>query len=176
MKKELGGNDKYIKNYAKSKESSYLMYLDANNLYGWAMSQKLPAGGFKCNKNTHKFDEDFMTNYYEDSDTGYILEVDVEYPKIPLNVHDDFPFLAQRKKIRKCDKLVYNINDKENYVLHIEALKQALNHGLILKKVHRVIQFNQETWLKEYIDVNTELRKEAKNDYDFFKLMTNSVF
>ena len=81
-------------------------------------------------------------------------------------------------KINKCSKLVCNLYDKSNYVVHIRSLKQALDHGLILKKVHRVIQFNPEVWLKEYIDMNTELRKQAKNDFekDFCKLMNNSVF
>ena len=81
-------------------------------------------------------------------------------------------------KINKCSKLVCNLYDKNNYVVHIRSLKQALNRGLILKKVQRVIQFNQEVWLKEYIDMNTELEKQAKNDFekDFFKLMNNSFF
>ena len=81
-------------------------------------------------------------------------------------------------KINKCTKLVCNWHDKKNYIVHIRALKQALNHGLILKKVHRVIQFNQKAWLKPYIDMKTELRKKAKNDFekDFIKLMNNAVF
>ena len=81
-------------------------------------------------------------------------------------------------KINKCSNLVCTLYDKENYVIHISALKQALNHGLELKKVHRVIKFYQEAWLKPYIDMNTKLRTEAKNDFekDFFKLMNNSVF
>ena len=81
-------------------------------------------------------------------------------------------------KINKCSKFVCNLYDKNNYVVNIRSLKQVLNHGLILKKIHRVIQFNQKAWLKEYIDMNTELRKQAKNDFeiDFFKLMNNSVF
>ena len=83
-----------------------------------------------------------------------------------------------REKIEKCEKLVCNIKDKEKYVVHIRVLKQALNHELILKKVHRVIQFNQKAWLKPYIDMNTELRINAKNEFDkdFFKLMNNAVF
>ena len=90
----------------------------------------------------------------------------------------DFPFLTERNKIKKSNKLVCNIYDKENYVVYIRALKQALTHGLILKKVHRVIKFNQEAWLKSYIDMNTKLRIEAKNEFekDFFKLMNNAVF
>ena len=81
-------------------------------------------------------------------------------------------------KINKCTKLVCTTHNKENYVVHIRALKQALNHGLKLTKVHRIIQFDQEAWLKPYIDMSTDLRKDAKNDFekDFFKLMNNSVF
>ena len=95
-----------------------------------------------------------------------------------FSVRSNLPFLPERKKIGKCNKLVCDFHDKKNYVVHIKALKQALNHGLILKQVHRVIQFNQKAWLKPYIDMNTELRKEAKNDFekDFYKLMNNAVF
>ena len=93
-------------------------------------------------------------------------------------MHSDLPFLPERMKIDKCKKLVCNLYDKKSYVLHIRSLKPALNHGLILKKVHRVIQFNQEAWLNPYIDMNTELRKQARNDFekDFLKLMNNAVF
>ena len=105
-------------------------------------------------KDVSKFDEEFIKNSDEDSDKGYILKVDVEYPKDLLNIHGDLPFLADRKKIKKCNKFVCNTNDKENYVVHIRALKQALNHGLILKKLNTAIQFNQESWLKEYIDMH----------------------
>ena len=93
-------------------------------------------------------------------------------------MHSDLPFFPEIMKVNKCNKLVCNLYDKKNYIVHIRSLKQALNHGLILKKVHRVIQFNQEAWLKPYIDMYTELRKQAKNDFekDFFKLMNNVVF
>ena len=93
-------------------------------------------------------------------------------------MHSDLPFLSERTKSDKCSKLVCNLCNKRNYIVHIRSLKQALNHGLVLKKVHRVIQFNQEAWLKRYIDMNTELRKQVKNDFekDFSKLMNNSVF
>ena len=86
-------------------------------------------------------------------------------------MHSDIPFLQERMKINKCSNLLCNLYDKNNYVVHIMSLKEALDHELILKKVHRVIQFNQEAWLKEYIDMNTELRKQAKNNFkkDFFK-------
>ena len=116
--------------------------------------------------------------YDEVSDKGYILEVDVEYPKNIRSLHSDLPFLADRMEINKCIKLVCNFYDKKEHVVHIRALKQALNYGLILKKVHRVIEFNQEAWLKPYTEMNIKLRTEAKNDFEkyFFKLMNNSVF
>ena len=141
------------------------------------MSQKLPVNGFKWVKNTSKIDEEFIKNYDEDSDKGYILEVDVKYPRKLHDLHSDLPFLPKRMKIDKCKKLVCNLHNKKKYVVHVRTLKQALNHGLKLKKVHRIIEFNQEAWLKPYTDTNTELRKIAKNDFekDFFKLMNNSV-
>ena len=112
-----------------------------------------------------KFNEDFIKNYDEDSDKGYIFEVDVEYPKNLLDLHSELPFSRERMKINKCNKLACNLYDKNNYVVHIRSLEQALDHRLILKTVYKVIQFNQEAWLKEYIDMNTELRKQAKNDF-----------
>ena len=171
-------NNKYMIYYDENVESSYILYLDANNLSGWVMSQKLPVNGFKWVKNVSRTDEDFIKNYDEDSDKRYILEVDIEYPKELHELHGDLPFLPERMKISKCNKLVCNLYDKKNYVVYIRSLKQALNHGLILKKVHREIQFNPEAWLKEHIDMNTELRKKAKVDFekDFFRLMNNSVF
>ena len=165
-------NNKYMKNYDKNIQSSYLMYLDTNNLYGWVMSQKLPINGFKWVTDLSRFNERFIKNYNENSDGGYFLELDVEYPK---NSHKGLPFLPKRKKL---EKLVCSIEDKEKYVIHIRALKQELNNGLKLREVHRVIKFQQKAWLKSYIDMNTKLRKEAKNEFekDFFKLMNNSVF
>ena len=163
-------NNKYMKNYNKNIESSYLMYLDANNLYGWETSQKLPVNRFKWENDLSKFNENFTKNYNENSDVGYFLEVDVEYPKKLFGSHKDLPFLPERKKLEKVEKLVCSIEDREKYVFHIRALKQALNHGLILRGVHRVIKFNQKAWLKSHIDMSTKLRKEAKNEFkkDFF--------
>ena len=108
----------------------------------------------------------------------YFLEVDIEYPKQLWNKHKDLPFLPNREKVNEIEKLVTSTEDKKKYVIHISTLTQALNHGLNLKKVHRAITFWQEAWLKLYIDMNTKLRTEAKNDFekDFFKLMNNSVF
>ena len=93
-------------------------------------------------------------------------------------LHSDLPFSPEKIKLGKSTKLVCTVQDKKSYVAHIAALKQALNHGLKLAKVHKIIQFDQEAWLKPYIDMNTKLRKEAKNDFekDFFKLMNNAVF
>ena len=128
-----------MKNYVKKIKSSYLEYLDANNLYGQTMSQKLPVSGFRQVKDLSKFNEKFIKSYDENSDKGYILEVDVEYPKKLFNLHKDLPFLPKREKINKCKKLICSIMDKEKYVVYIKALKQVLNYGLKLKQVHRVI-------------------------------------
>ena len=129
-------------------------------------------------KDLSKIDEDFIKSYDENSDKGYILEVDVKYPKNLHDFHSDLPFLPERMKIDKCKKLVCNLYDKKNYVVHIRSLKQALSHGLILKKIYRVIQFNREAWLEPYIDMNTELRKQEKMilKKEFYKLMNNDVF
>ena len=145
------------------------------------MSKKLPVNGFKwfhTSETSDKINEDFIKNYDENNDKGYILEVDVQYPKRLHELHSDLPFLSERMEVNNCKKLVCNLFNKKKYAVRINVLKQALNHGLKLKKIHRVIEFNQEAWLKPYIDMNTELRKVAKNDFekDLFKLMNNSVF
>ena len=127
-------NNKYMKNYDKNIESSYVMYLDANNLYGWAMSQKLPVDRFKWVEDLSQFTVDFIKNYDGNSNRGYFLEVDVKHPKKLFNHHKDLPPLPVRKKIGKCKKLVCTVQDKENYVVHIRTLKQDLNRTLILKK------------------------------------------
>ena len=171
-------NNKYIKNYYNNnEESSYIQYLDANNLYGWAMSKTLPVNGFKWTDN-NIINEEFIKNYNENDKKGHILEVDVKYPKKLHDLHSDLPFLPKRMEINKCKKLVCNLYNKKKYVVHINSLKQALNNRLKLKKIHRIIAFNQEAWLKPYIDMNTELRKLARNDFekDLFKLMNNLVF
>ena len=124
------GNNYYMENYDKNEESSYIQYLDANNLFGWAMSQKLPVNGFKWIEDTSRINEEFIKNYDENNDKGYILEVDVKYPKILHDLHSDLPFLPKGMKIDKCKKLVCNLRNKKKYVVHIKSLKQALNHGL----------------------------------------------
>ena len=133
----------------KKIESPYLTHLDANNLHGWAMSQKLPVNGFMWyNSYLSDFTEDFIKSYNEDSDEGYFIKVDIEYPKGLWNSDKDLSFLPERRTLEKVEKFVCSIEDKGKYVIHIRALKQALNNGLKLKKVHRVINFNQKAWLK----------------------------
>ena len=193
IKKHGIANNKYLPGYDSTKKSVYLQYLDANNSYGWAMCKKLPLNGYKW-ANVEKFDSDFIKNYDVNSDKGYLLEVDVEYPKELYSSHRAFPFLAEKrsklhkefeykvsKEVEKAHKKVYKtfnitpepenkliatIQDKNKYVICISTLKQALNHGLKLQKVHRVIEFNQSAWLKPYIDKNTALRKVTKNEFE----------
>ena len=142
------------------------------------MSQKLPVNSFKWIEDTSTINEELIKNHYENSGKGYVLEVDVNYPKELHDSHSDLPFLPKKMKIDKCKKLVCNLHNKKKYVVHIKSLKQALNHGLKLKRVHSIIAFSQKAWLKLYIDMNTELRKLAKDDFekDLFKLMNNAVF
>ena len=191
------GNNKYIKSYDKTKPSKYIMYLDANNLYGWAMSQYLPTGSFRwmTDKQINNID---LAKYNENSEKGLILEVDLEYPKELHNLHNDYPLATERVCVNKemlsdyCKKIAvkYNIStglvsklvptlkNKEKYVLHYRNLQLYINLGLKVTKVHQVLEFNQSPWLKRYIDFNTEKRKNVKNAFekDFFKLMNNSVF
>ena len=123
-----------MKNYDKDKGSSYLEYLDTKNLDGRGMSQKLSVNGFEWVKELSQFKEDFIKDYDGDSNKGYFLELDAEYPKKLLSLHGGLPFSPEKNKIKNRNKLVCNVHDKKNYVVHIRALKQALNHRLILKR------------------------------------------
>ena len=136
--------------------------MNVNDLYGWAMLQKLPVNKFELTEETSHFNEDFIKNYIEKNDQGYFLEVEVEYPEKLHELHNDLPFLPERKKINNIEKLVTNLYDKNEHVIHIRNLKQALTHGLIMIKVHRVIKFNKKDWLKPDIDMNTKLRQKGK--------------
>ena len=167
--------------YDPNKESSYLQYLDADNLYGWAMSQPLPATKFKwvdIKPSQGEAAQAQISALAASKIKGYLLEVDVKYPTDLHDSHNDLAFVCDKMKINKVEKLVPNLRDKKNYVIHIRALDQALRHGLVLERIHRAIEFNQTDWMKPYIDFNTKLRTAATNDFekDFFKLMNNSVF
>ena len=126
-------NNKYMENYDKTKESIFLMYVDANNLYGRAISEKLPIDEFKWETDLSIFTCDFIKNYDSHSDIGYVFYVDVIYPKEFYESQKDLPFLSGIMEVNKVNKLVASVHYKNNYVIHIYALKQALNHGLILK-------------------------------------------
>ena len=190
-------NNKYMKEYDEKAPSKYIMYLDANNLYGWAMSQYLPTGGFRW------LSEDEINNfnlgkYEKDHNNGFIFEVDLGYPKNLHELHNDYPLAPEKVKVQNemlseyckkiankydistglVSKLIPTLKNKKNYVIHYRNLQLYLDLGLKIKKVHRVLEFNQSPWMKKYIDFNTEKRKHAKNSFekDFFKLMNNSVF
>ena len=142
------------------------------------MCEKLPVKGFKWMDDISIINEEFVKSYDKKSNKGYILKVDVGYPNELQDLHRDFPFSSERLVVNNTEKLISNLQNKKDYVVHINTLKQALEHCLKLINVHQVIEFEQEEWLKEYINLNTELRKKATNDFekDFFKLMNNAVF
>ena len=120
-------NNKYMKNYYKKEESSYIQYLDANNLYGWAMSQKLPVNGFKWIEDVSETDEDIIKSYDENSNIGYFLKVDIEHPKKLHDLHSDLPFLPERMKINKCSKLVCNLYDDVRWCCSHKSFKTSVN-------------------------------------------------
>ena len=172
-------NNKYMKDFNKKKPSKYLTYLDANNLYGWAMSKKLPVHSFKwmSNKEIENLFNNQIVQVWEK--TPCILEVDLIYPEELHDLHNDYPLCPERVECdRGVKKLIPNLRDKNNYVVHYKTLMQYLSLGMKLKKIHRGIKFIESDFLKPYIDKNTNLRAQAKNDFekDFFKLMNNSVF
>ncbi|KAE9543657.1 hypothetical protein AGLY_002053, partial [Aphis glycines] len=170
-------NNKYMGDKLKKKEESiFLQYLDANNLYGWAMSKYLPTGDFKWVNNLNNFD---VMGISDESPKGYILEVDLSYSKELHDLHSDFP-LAPEKHFddEQLPKLLTSLYDKKKYIIHYETLKLYIKLGLKITKIHRVLEFSQSPWLKVYIDFNTDFRSKAKNEFekDYFKLMNNSVY
>ena len=176
-------NNKYMKDFNPDKPSKYIQYLDANNLYGWAMSQSLPTHGFKWMPNLTKekvMDILEKTNSSMSNSTkkGFIFEVDLEYPQELWKSHNDYPLAPEKMKVNGVEKLISHFKPHKNYVIHYRNLRQCLEMGLRLSAVHRGISFNQSPWMESYIRKNTELRKTAANSFekDFFKLMNNSVF
>ena len=148
VKRYAKANNKYIKDqYNPDKKSTYLQYLDANNLSGWVMIQKLPTHRFSWGK-AEDFTPEKIDNLVKKDKKGYIVDVNVEYPKELHKNHTELPFLAERMKIAQGGKTSTKSKDKNAYLVHIKSLNQALKHGLILKKVHRVIEFQHSNWMK----------------------------
>ena len=198
MNRYSKANNKYMPDYNTNEIDKFIMYFDANNLYGHAMIQKLPTKNYKFEQDMNKFTVDFINSISNDSKIGYILDVDLEYPKELHDLHNDYPLAPEsieindsmispklkemyeitERKFTKGNKLVPNLRDKKNYVVHYRNLKLYLQLGLKLVKVNRVVSFDQSNWMKEYIDFNTNKRKDAKNEFekDLFKLFNNAVF
>ena len=182
-KRYAEANNKYMKNYDPEKKSTFIQYLDANNLYGWAMSQNLPTHGFKWMKDItlEKVDEILDKTNHSMSNNGkkgYIFEVDLEYPKNLWEKHNDYPLAPENIKVNGVEKLICHFKPRKNYVVHYRNLRLYLEMGMKITAVHREISFYQSPWMEPYIRKNTELRKTAANSFekDFFKLMNNSVF
>ena len=171
-------NNKYMKKGFNMNEAlKFLMYLDANNLYGGAMSEKLPTHGFKWLTGGEM--EKIYENRHNLNKIPCILEVDIHYPKELHDKHNDYPLCPERVKCKNgVEKLIPNLRDKKKYVIHYKNLIQCLDMGLKVTHIHRGIKFIESEWMKPYIDMNTALRANAKNNFekDFFKLMNNSVF
>ena len=186
-------NNKYMTNYNPNEASSYITYLDANNLYGWAMSQYLPIGEYRwCSED---FTAERIAQLTDTDNVGYIFEVDLDVPAALHDYFNDYPLApettsfapspvmeALRTKLdigkAQVNKLIPNLYNKKNYVLHYRNLQLYLNLGMTLGKVHKVLAFKQTPYLKDYIDFNTRKRAESKNDFekDFFKLLNNAIF
>ena len=176
-------NNKYCPDYDKTKPEKYIIDLDMNNLYGHAMSQYLPYANFKWVKNIDKIEQKLM-QIKKDSSTGYILEIDLEYPEELHDIHNDYPLAPEKINILKkwlsdysleisnaqnittgtVKKLVPNLINKINYVVHYRNLQQCLELGMKLKKTHRILKFKEKDWMKPYIYFNTQKRKEATNE------------
>ena len=169
MKRYAKSNHKYLPDHDIDKINTFIEYLDANNLYGWAMSKPLPYKNFKWMK------EEELENW---ESKPCILEVDLEYPEELHDDHNEYPLAPERLLIGKVEKLVPNLFNKTKYIVHHVNLKLYLGLGLKLTKIHRGITFEEKDFMKSYIDLNTELRKEGTTDFekDFYKLMNNAVF
>ncbi|XP_018400325.1 PREDICTED: uncharacterized protein LOC108777842 [Cyphomyrmex costatus] len=170
-------NNKYMQSYDPSKPSTYLMYYDVNNLYGWAMCQPLPYADFQWVDDVENFD---VTTVALNSPTGYILEVDLVCPQHLHDVHADLPFCPTREKPpgKREDKLLATLCDKQRYVIHYRNLQQCTRHGLRITKIHRILRFAQSPRLRDYIELKVKFKTLAKNDFEknLYKLMNNAVF
>lgn len=195
-KRHAKANNPRVEGHDPSKPNSHILYLDANNLYGWAMSRPLPTGGFRWVEDCGPLSA-LIAEHSADSPEGYILEVDLEYPKELHKAHNAYPLAPERMVVQKewmsayqnnllgpggapteVEKLVPNLRDKKHYVLHYRNLQLYLSLGMRLKKIHRALRFAQSPWMEPYIRMNTELRKQAASTFekDLYKLMNNSVF
>ena len=182
-KRYAEANNKYMKDYDPQEKTSYIQYLDANNLYGWAMSQNLPTHGFKWMR---KLSKEKVLEILEKANhsmtsrgvKGYIFEVDLEYPSTLWEQHNDYPLAPEKMEVNGVEKLICHFKPRKNYVVHYRNLRQYLEMGMRITAVHRGISFYQSPWMEPYIRKNTDLRKTATNSFerDFFKLMNNSVF
>ncbi|RLU19605.1 hypothetical protein DMN91_008162 [Ooceraea biroi] len=170
-------NNKYMQSYDPSKPSSYLMYFDVNNLYGWTMCQPLPYADFRWVNDISNFNVNVIA---PDSPKGYVLEVDLEYPRHLHDAHADLPFCPTHDKPpgKRQDKLLATLYDKKRYVVHYRNLRQCTRHGLRVTKIYRVLEFAQSPWLRDCIELNTRFRTVATNDFEknLYKLMNNAVF
>jgi hypothetical protein len=169
-------NNHYLPDYDDKKKSTYLIQLDCNNLYGKSMSEKLPVNQFEY---VDFLTEEFIMSYdYETNSKGYVLEVDIDYPTELHETHNDYPLAPEHMVINKIKKLTPNLHDKKNYVVHIANLQYYLSMGMVLKQIHKVIEFNHSDWLAKYINHNSKLRQKATNDFekDFYKLMNNAFY
>ena len=174
-------NNEFCPDYDECKEKVYIKYLDMNNVYGKAMSEYLPYGGFKW-VNVNKKTINRVLNKSDNSLNGYFLEVDL---KCGIKVKEKMlaPIQIEMKnnhdiKGGEINKLIPNSLPKKNYVVHYRNLKYYLSKGWILTKAHRILESKQNPWMKRYIDFNTERRKEATNEADknLFKLFNNAVY
>ena len=179
-KRYAEANNKYMDNYDPSKPTTYIQYLDTNNLYGWAMSQSLPTHGFSWIKNLTIDSVIDLLDKKRNPEVkkGYIFEVDLIYPCKLWKSHNDYPLAPEKRCVNGVEKLIGHFRPRKNYVVHYRNLRMYLEMGMRLTAVHRGISFHQSPWMKPYINKNTELRKTAANSFekDFFKLVNISVF
>lgn len=179
VKRYAKANNQFLPNFDADMEKKFLIFLDCNNLYGSSMMQHLPISDFQwCNE---EFTSEKILNISDDAATAYIFEVDISYPEFLHNKHKDYPLLAEKMTVpgtKNSKKLLLTLYDKKNYVIHYKMLKFVLQQGLIITKIHKVLQFTQSQWLKPYVELNTELRTKACNDFEknFYKLMVNGNY